>query len=148
MPKYWEDYNIGEKFEGPGRTISEATIETMAALSGHTMFLFWDEERCRDTVFGGRIAPGLMTVLVMDGLEEQSGVWDEETVIALAGIDGARIKAPLRAGDTIRTETEIVDKKETKNPERGLIFHKNVCRNQRGEEVAEYQGTHFVKRRR
>ena len=147
MAKHWEDYNIGDRCKGPGRTISEAMINTIAGFSGHTMFLFWDEDRARDTMFGGRIAPGLMTLLVMDGLEEQSGLWDEETMIALVGIDGVRIKAPLRAGDTIRVETEIVAKKETRRPDRGLIIHRNVCRNQKGEEVAEYQGTHLVKRR-
>lgn len=147
MPKYWEDYTAGEKFTTPGRTVTEGMINVITGLAGFTIPFFWDEEEAKKTVFGTRIAPGRLTLLVMGGLEEQSGFWDHETMIALLGIDKVRITAPLKAGDTIRVEGEVVEKRETKNPGRGIIIHRSVCKNQRGEVVAETETTHLVKRK-
>ena len=147
MPKYWEDYEVGEKFVTPGRTISEGMINIMAGLAGFTLPLFWDEEEAKKTAFGTRIAPGRITLLLIGGLEEQCGFWDEETLVALIGIDKVRVTSPLRAGDTLRVYGEVIEKRETKNPGRGIIIHRSVCKNQKGETVAETETTHLVKRK-
>ena len=123
MPKYWEDYAEGERFTTPGRTVSQGMIDTIAGLAGFTQTFFWDEEAAAKTLFKTRVAPGRMTLLMMGGLEEQAGFWDDETLIALLGIDKVRVTAPLRAGDTIRVEAEVIEKRETKNAGRGIIAH-------------------------
>jgi len=146
MTRYWEDYNVGDKFETPGRTVTEAAISIMVGLGGYLAPFFLDEEAAKKTVFGGRVAPGRLTIFFMGGLEEQSEMWGE-TVIALMGIDKIRIKAPLRAGDTIRVEMEVTEKRETKRADRGIIIHRSVCKNQRGEEIAETEAAHLVMRR-
>ena len=143
MTRYWEDYNVGDKFETPGRTVTEAAISIMVGLGGYLAPFFLDEEAAKKTVFGGRVAPGRLTIFFMGGLEEQSEMWGE-TVIALMGIDKIRIKAPLRAGDTIRVEMEVTEKRETKRADRGIIIHRSVCKNQRGEEIAETEAAHLV----
>jgi acyl dehydratase len=148
MPKYWEDFNVGDIFVTRGRTVTEAMISITSGLSGHIAPLFWDEEAAKKTTFGGRITPGLLTLLLMDGLEEQvEAGWGLENIIALVGIDKVRFKAPLRPGDTMRDEMEIIEKRETKRPDRGLITHRSVCKNQRDEEIAEAQFIHLLKRR-
>ncbi|MBM3153825.1 MAG: dehydratase [Chloroflexi bacterium] len=147
MPKYWEDYQLGEKFTTPGRTVSEGMINIMVGLAGFTLPLFWDEEAAGKTAFGMRIAPGRLTLLFMGGLEEQCGFWEEETMIALVGIDKVRITSPLRPGDTLRVYGEVIEKRETKNPQRGIIVHRSTCKNQKGETVAETESAHLVKRR-
>lgn len=147
MPKYWEDYAIGEKFATPGRTIGEGMINIIIGLAGFTIPFFWDEEEAKKTAFGTRIAPGRLTLLLMGGLEEQSGFWDHETMIALLGIDKVRMKAPLKFGDTIRVEGELIGKTETRNPDRGIITHRSICRSQKGEVIAEAETTHLVKRK-
>jgi acyl dehydratase len=146
MGKYFEDFNVGDKFVTPGKTITEGAIATMVGLAGFVLPLFNDEEYARTTIFGGRIAPGRLTLFVMGGLVEQTGLF-EDTVIALVGLDNIRFRAPLRAGDTIRVEIEITAKKETSRSDRGLITHRETCRNQRGEIVVEAESTHLLKRR-
>ncbi|HIE16915.1 MAG TPA: dehydratase [Dehalococcoidia bacterium] len=147
MAKYWEDYQVGEKFTTPGRTISEGMINIIVGLAGFTLPIFWNEEEAKKTSFGTRIAPGRLTLLIMGGLEEQSGFWDEETMVALVGINKVRITSPLRAGDTIRVHGEVTEKRETRNPERGIIVHHSICKNQKEETVAETETAHLVKRK-
>jgi acyl dehydratase len=145
--KYFEDFMIGEKFKSPSKTITESAITMMIGLAGFTIPLFNDEEYAKKTPFGGRIAPGRLTLFVMGGLEEQTGIYDD-TVIALVGLDKVRFKGPLRPGDTIHVESEVIDLKETSNPERGIMVHRSKCINQRGEVIIEAEATHLMKRRK
>lgn len=147
MAKYWDDYQVGENFVTPGRTVSEGMINIIVGLAGFTLPLFWDEEAASKTAFGTRIAPGRLTLLFMGGLEEQCGFWDEETMVALVGIDKVRITSPLRPGDTLRVYGEVIEKRETKNLQRGIIVHRSICKNQMGETVAETESAHLVKRK-
>ena len=147
MPRYWEDYNVGDKFISPERTVTDAMIVIPTAIAGYTQAFFWSEEAAKKTPFGTRIGPGPLTLLFMGGLEEQTGMWDDKTAIALVGIDKVRVRAPLRAGDTIHVELEITEKRETGKPDRGVIIHRSVCKNQKGEVIAEMELAHLVKRR-
>jgi len=147
VSRYWEDYEAGEEFVTPGRTIGEGAINIIAGLAGFTLPLFWDEEEAKKTAFGTRIAPGRIILLFMGGLEEQCGFWDEETMVALVGIDKVRITSPVRAGDTLKVYGEVIEKRETKNPNRGIVVHRSVCKNQKEETVAETETTHLVKRK-
>jgi len=146
MSKYFEDFKVGEVFRTPGKTMTEGAIAMMVGLGGFTVPLFNDEEYARQTPFGSRIAPGRLTLFVMGGLEEQIGIYDE-TVIALVGLDKVRFKAPLRAGDTIHVEFEVINLKETSKPDRGIMVHKSKCLNQRGEVLIECEATHLMRRR-
>ena len=146
MPKYFEDFRIGETFRSPAKTMGEGAITMMVGLAGFTLPLFHDEEYAKGTPFGSRIAPGRLTLFVMGGLEEQIGIYDG-TVIALVGLDKVRFKAPLRAGDTIHVEFEVVDLKGTSKPDCGIVVHKSQCVNQRGEVLIECEATHLMRRR-
>ena len=145
--KYFEEFDIGQKFVTPGKTVTDAAVTAIVGLAGYTEKFFNDEEYAKaNTPFGGRIAPGRMTLLLMGALSEQTGIW-EDTVIALVGLEEIKVIAPLRIGDTIKVEMEITEKRETSKPDRGIIIHKEICRNQRGEAVAEAKAIHLVKKR-
>ena len=143
---YYEDFKIGDKFTTSAKTITEGAITMMVGLGGYTVPLVTDEEFAKTTIFKGRIAPGRMTIFMTGGLMEQLGIFNE-TVVALIGIDKIRFKNPLRAGDTIKVEIEIVDKRETKNSERGIITNKGSCLNQRGEIILEEEATYLMMRK-
>lgn len=147
MAKYWEDYPVGEKALSPGKTITEAALTMFIGLGGFLLPLFTDEEFAKKTQFGGRIAPGRVTFMLMGGLVEQCDILDLETLIALLGVDRIAFRAPLRPGDTIRVEIEITGKRETSKADRGIIVHKETCWNQRNELLVESELSHLVKRR-
>ena len=143
---YYEDFEVGDRFTTQAKTITEGAITVMVGLGGYTVPIFTNEEYARTTILKGRIAPGRMTIFMAGGLEEQLGIFDE-TVVALIGIDKVRFKNPLRAGDTIKVEIEIIDKRETKNPEQGIVINKESCLNQRGEIILEAEATHLMMRK-
>lgn len=144
--KYYEDFQIGEKFTSPGRTITDTHITLMVSLGGYNEPYFLDEEAAKKTIFGGRVAPGRMIVFFMGALAEQTGVF-HDTAMAMVGLDKIKVKSPLRTGDTVRVVVEIAEKKETSRPDRGIVIHKETCYNQRDEVVAEAEVTHLVKRK-
>ena len=143
---YYEDFNIGDVFTTPGKTVTEAMISIMVGLGGFVFPLFNDEEYARNTPFGGCIAPGPMTLFLMGGLEEQSLIYGDDAV-AIVGIDKVRFKTPLRAGDTIRVEVTIIAKRETSRPKAGIVTHRSNCVNQGGEVIVESESTVLVKKK-
>jgi len=52
-----------------------------------------------------------------------------DDIIALLGLDGVRFTAPVRLGDEIRVEVEILEKRATRTPNRGLVKLKASCKN-------------------
>jgi len=147
VTKYLENFDIGEKFTTQARTMTEGAMALLEGLTGYCAPFMIDEEYAKTTVFHGRVGPGRMTLLMMGGLIEMSGVFGDIEDGLLVGINNVKFRNPLRAGDTIRVELEIVEKRETKNPERGLLIHKETCKNQRDEALVEADVLHLIRRR-
>ncbi|MFQ5826241.1 MAG: MaoC/PaaZ C-terminal domain-containing protein [Dehalococcoidia bacterium] len=148
MPKgkYYEEFNVGDEFVTPARTITESMISTLVTTGGFIAPLFCDAEFARGSVFGTLIAPGKATLLIMDGLEEQHGFMID-TAMAFVGMENVKFKAPLRAGDTIHVHVKVLDRRETSKPDRGLVTHRSTCINQRGETLVETDTTHLIMRK-
>ncbi len=145
--KYFEDFEVGERLTTDGRTVTEFDVMTFVTLTGYLEPLFIDEEYIREkSGFGERIAPGLLTTAFADALISQTGVL-HGTGMALLGIEGLKMKAPVKVGDTIRVEVEITGKRETSKPDRGVVTSRQIVRNQRGETVVEYTVSRFIRRR-
>ena len=69
--------------------------------------------------------------------------------IGMAWLGGEiRLLAPVLNGDTIRVEVEIVDKRETKKPDRGIVTYQHRVLNQRGELVLESRVQRMIRRRK
>lgn len=147
MAKFYEDYIVGEKRTTPGRTVTESDISMMLGITRYMEPLMIDEEFAKKAHFGARIAPGRMILLFMGGMAGNTGIFGLEEVIGLVGFDNIKFKNPLMAGDTIYVELEITEKKETSKPGRGVIFHTETCRNQRGEVLATLDSAHLIKRK-
>ena len=57
---YFEDIQLGEEYVSPGRTVTEADIVIFAGLSGDYNVLHTDAEYMKTSIFGERIAHGLL----------------------------------------------------------------------------------------
>lgn len=147
MTRYFEDYKIGEKIVTPGRTVTEADVSILMGICRYSEPLMIDEEYAKTTRFGGTIVPGRVVLALAGGLIVLGRVFDDDTTICGAGIRNVNFVNPLRVGDTIRSEVEFIEKKETSKADRGLVTHREICKNQRGETILEVEETHLVRRR-
>ena len=70
-----------------------------------------------------------------------------DTVIALLGLERGKFFRPVRPGDTISTEVEVVAKKSSSDPSRGVIVFRDHVTNQHNEIVLQVDKVTLLKRR-
>lgn len=143
---YWEEWEVGGEFESSGRTVTEADIVMFAGLSGDYNSLHIDEEFCKKTQFGTRIAHGPLVYAIAAGLLFQLHLYDD-TLIAFLGFDSLKFTNPVKAGDTIRARIKVLEKRETSKPDRGVMKRQLQVVNQRGEVVQEGIQAFLLKRK-
>ena len=142
----FDDYKIGATYSTLARTVSETDIVNFVNLCGFVEPLFMDMEYvAKESVFGRRAAPGALTLALSEGLVMQTGLIHGTGMAWLGG--DVKVTAPVLAGDTIRVEIEIADKRETKKPDRGIVTYKHRVLNQRGETVMELKLQRMIKRK-
>ena len=143
---YWEEWQVGKTFESAARTITETDIVNFAGISGDYNPLHINEEYCKNTQFGTRIAHGPLIYGVAGGLQYASGI-NDGTLLALLQIDKWRLLAPVKHGDTIRMKSTVIEKKESSKPDRGTITFKRNIVNQHDTTVQEMIATILYRRR-
>lgn len=143
---YFEDFEIGQEFKTPARTITQTDIVNFACLSGDFNEVHTNFEYCKTTPFGEPIAHGPLVYAVMGGLQYASGI-NEGTLLALLQIDAWRMLSPVKHGDTIHMAAKVVEKKETSKPDRGVITFERRCVKQDGAIAQEMRATILYRRR-
>jgi acyl dehydratase len=141
--RYFEDIEVGEEYESPGRTVTETDIVLFAGLSGDYNILHTDAEFMKTSIFGERIAHGLLGLSIQAGLLSRG--MPEYAYVAFGGLRW-KFKAPIKIGDTIRVRARVVSKKETKS-DRGVVVLERIVLNQRGDVVQEGETDLVVERR-
>jgi len=132
---YYDEFNVGDEFVSPARTVTETDIVNFAGLSGDFNQLHTDEEFGKKTQFGKRIAHGLLGLAISSGLTQRTGITDG-TVVAFLGLEW-NFKGPIFIGDTIHVVQKILSMRETKKPDRGIIAFQTTVINQDGAVVQE-----------
>jgi acyl dehydratase len=144
--QYFEDIQVGDEYLSPGRTVTEADIVAFAGLSGDYNVLHTDAEFMRTSIFGERIAHGLLGLSISSGLGTRA-VPRPFATLAFLGLRW-RFKGPIKIGDTIRVRIRVAAKRETSKPDRGIVTMQRTVVNQRDEVVQEGDTEIMVERRR
>jgi acyl dehydratase len=141
----YEQHTVGATYTTRNRTVSETDIVTFVNLCGFIEPLFIDMEYvARESVFKRRAAPGALTFALSEGLIIQTGLIHGTGMAYLGG--EIRIVAPVLEGDTLRVEIEVIDKRETKKTDRGIVTYRHRVLNQRDEVVLEARVQRMIKR--
>jgi len=141
----FEGHTVGAVYRTLARTVSETDIVNFVNLCGFNEPLFMDMEYvARESVFKRRAAPGALTFALSEGLIMQTGLIHGTGMAWLGG--ELRIVAPVLEGDTIRVEVEVVDKRETKKADRGIVTYRHRVLNQRDELVLEAKVQRMIRR--
>jgi acyl dehydratase len=142
--RFFEEIEVGEEYESPGRTVTETDIVLFAGLSGDYNVLHTDAEVMKSSIFGERIAHGLLGLAIQAGLLTRAQ--QPYATLALAAVRW-KFKGPIKIGDTIRVRARVTAKRETSKADQGLITLERSVVNQRGEVVQEGETDVLVKRR-
>lgn len=140
----FDQFNLGDTFVSPRRTITEADVVAFAGLSWDINPLHTDQEFAKTTPFGERVAHGMLVASIGTGLGNQIGVLEGTTLALLEQV--IRYKAPVKFGDTVHMELIVKEKRETSKSDRGIVIFDTPIKNQRGETVIEMQWTLLMKR--
>jgi acyl dehydratase len=142
---FFEELSVGQEFTSPGRTVTESDIVIFAGLSGDYNVLHTDAEHMKASIFGERIAHGLL------GLGIQQGLASRGEPAAAHGLLSAlkwKFKGPIKIGDTVHVLSRIAGKRDGPDADRGLVRVERRLINQRGEVVQEGETEHVVERRK
>ncbi|MFB0535415.1 MAG: MaoC/PaaZ C-terminal domain-containing protein [Anaerolineae bacterium] len=130
---YFEEFEVGYEIISAGRTITETDIVSFAALTGDWTQIHVSAEYAKGTIFGRRVAHGLMGLSYAAGLGAQLG-FIEETVLLFRGLEW-KFSAPIFIGDTIHLKLKVREKKELKKLGGGSVTFDLRLINQEGKIV-------------
>jgi len=136
---YFEEFEIGDTMVSPGRTITEADIGAFCGLSGDFNELHSNAEYAKRSLFGKRVAHGLLGLSIASGLAGRLGFL-EGTAQAFMGLEW-KFKGPIFAGDTVHVRATVAQKRGVKRLGGGLIFLDVALLNQNDEAVQEGRWT-------
>jgi len=145
-PRYLEDFEAGQKFASGHLRVDRERIKSFGAEFDPQPFHL-DENDARESFFKGLAASGWHTAamtmrLLVDGEFKPAGG------IVGAGFDELRWLRPVRPGDELHVESEVLEVRGSKSrPDQGLIKVKTTTLNQNEEPVQVFVGNLIVPRR-
>ena len=145
-PRYWDDYEIGQKFDLGSTSFTADEIVDFARQYDPQSFHV-DAGAARQSMFGGLIASGWHVTAKLMRLFVDNYV-DQRTALGSPGVDEVRWLKPVRPGDTLSASVECAGKVASKSrPEMGIVHEHWRATNQKGELVMTLKGTNMVRRR-
>jgi acyl dehydratase len=121
----FDQFAIGDCFASQARTVTEA-------------------EFGKSTPIGERIAHGMLVVSMATGMANWTGVFEGTTIALMEQL--IRYRGVVRFGDTVHLELEVLDKKETSKPDRGVVRYAARVLNQKSEVVVDGEWTLLMRR--
>ena len=146
MIRYLDDFEPGQKF-GSGQLSVEATRMKSFAAEFDPQPFHLGEDSARETFFNGLAASGWHTAAMTMRLLVDSELKPAGGIIG-AGFDEMRWPRPVRPGDQLHVESEVLDVRPSKSrPDQGVIKVRTTTLNQNGEPVQVFVGNLIVLRR-
>ena len=132
----FDEFRVGQVFaHQPARTVTEADNLLFSALTMNPQPLHLDAEFAKTSHFGQRLVNSIFTLGLVVGLSV--GETTLGTTVGNLGFEKVEFPKPVFIGDTIRAETEVIEKRDSKSrPEWGIVLFEHRGVNQRGDVVA------------
>ena len=139
--RWFEDFQIGDRFESPSKTLTDAHFLFFAGMTGDAHPIHYDDEYARHTRFGRRLAHGLLlTSLTALGASTLAPIL-EHSIVAFVE-QATRFRAPAFIGDTLKPRHEVVALERKRSV--GLLTLRVTLTNQRGETVLEGEHRYLI----
>ena len=145
MEGYFEDWQKGERYQLGERIVTEEDIELFSSLTGIQAPVFFNKEYAQQVGFSTRLTPALLVLPLAVGKLYQSGALNN--MVALLGLDKFKFTSPIYPGEAMQLAAHVMDKRETKRKDRGLVTIKVLIGKKDGEIAAEGEFTLLFRRR-
>jgi acyl dehydratase len=144
---YLEDFVVGQVFRSARLRVTEADIKAFAEKFDPQPFHL-DNEAAKATMFGGLAASGWHTAALTMRLLVDGGAPIAGGIIG-AGMDELRWPRPVRPGDELTVESEVLEIRPSRSrPTQGMVKMRTTTLNQNGEPVQAFVGNLVVPRRK
>jgi acyl dehydratase len=145
--QFYEDLTEGREFaHAVTRTVTETDNLLITTLTHNPQPLHLDAEYAAGTEFGRIVVNSIFTFGLMVGVSV--GDTTLGTLVANLGYDAVTFPKPVFVGDTLRTVTRVVERRESRSrPEAGIVVFEHRSFNQRGEQVASCRRTALIHKR-
>ena len=142
VSRTFEELEVGAVYRSRfGRTVLDADNVWFTLLTMNTNPIHFDAEHAAASEWKRTLVDSTFTLALVTGLS----VADVSEQAVNLGWRDVRLPAPVFAGDTIRAETEVVEKRESQSrPGRGIVTVRTRGLNQRDEVVIEFERTIMV----
>jgi acyl dehydratase len=144
--RFYEDFEIGDVYKHPlGRTVTEADNIWFSLLTMNTNQMHFNAEYAKKSEFERPIVVSTLTVAIAVG---QSVTDITQNAFANLGWDEIRMTHPVFAGDTLYSESIVLEKRESASrPHAGIVTVRTRTLNQHGDEVCSFKRTFYVYKR-
>ena len=138
MPgRYFDEWQVGDRVEhGITRTVTETDNVLISTLTHNPQPMHLDHEVAAGSEFGKPLVNSIYTFGLMVGVSVSDTTLG--TLIANLGYDKLIFPSPVFVGDTLRSESECLEMRESKSrPNAGIVTWEHRSYNQRGELVCK-----------
>jgi itaconyl-CoA hydratase len=144
--RFFEDFEVGDVYEHPlGRTVLPVDNSWFTLLTQNTADLHFDAHYAAQTEWGRPLVDSTFTLALVTG---QSVTDVSQNVMANLGWDEVRLPAPVFEGDTIYSDSEVLEVRDSKSRENvGIVTVRTRGYNQDGTIVITFKRTLLVYRR-
>jgi len=143
--RFFEDFAVGDVYEHPlGRTVLSADNSWFTLLTQAQSPLHFDHHYASATAFGKPLVNSCFVLALVTG---QSVTDLSINVFANLGWDEVRLSAPVFEGDTIYSQSEVLELKESSSrPNVGIVKVRTTGYNQEGKTVITFLRSFMVYR--
>lgn len=144
--RFFEDFEVGDLYQHPlGRTVSETDNTWFTLLTMNTNQMHFNTEYASRSEFKRPLVVSTLTVAIAVG---QSVTDITQNAFANLGWDEIRMSNPVFAGDTLYSESLVLEKRESSSrPHAGIVTVRTRTLNQDGVEVCSFKRTFYVYKR-
>jgi acyl dehydratase len=143
---YFDDFAVGQTFRSGTLAVDSAAIKSFAAQFDPQPFHL-DEVAAQATLFGGLAASGFHTAALTMRLLVDGGAPIAGGIVG-AGLDELRWPRPVRPGDILHTESEVIELRASRSrPNEGLVKMRTTTLNEAGKPVQVMVANLLVPRR-
>ena len=144
--RFYEDFEIGDTYRHPlGRTVLSVDNSWFTLLTQNTAPIHFDAHYAAQTEFKKPLVDSTFTLALVTG---QSVTDVSQNVFANLGWDEVRLPNPVFEGDTIYSQSDVLDKRESKSrPNIGIVTVSTTGFNQDGTVVITFKRTLMVYKR-